>query len=133
LNFIFVELPKFKKTIEKLETNADRWLYCFKHLGQMEERPEELSGGVFDRLFEKAEINKLTDTEMAEYRKSILEYADVRDCMDCARAEGMEEGKISNSFEVAKKCFQEGLPAELIVKLTGLTSEQILQIQPQNG
>jgi predicted transposase/invertase (TIGR01784 family) len=133
LNFIFVELPKFKKTIAKLETNVDRWLYCFKHLGQLEARPEELSGRVFVTLFKKAEINKLTDTEMEEYRKSVLEYADVRDCMDCARSEGRSEG-IERGIErgikqVAKNLLESHFPVNDIAKVTGLSPEQILQIQ----
>jgi hypothetical protein len=37
----------------------------------------------------------------------------------------MEQGRISKSFEIAKSCFQEGMSAELILKLTGLTPEQI--------
>ncbi|GHT48939.1 hypothetical protein FACS189440_13680 [Bacteroidia bacterium] len=128
LNFIFVELPKFKKNIEELKTNADRWLYCFKHLGQLEGQPEELSGGVFETLFKEAEIKKLTHIEMEQYHKSVLEYSDVRDAVDYAMERGRNEGINLRNFEIAKNLLDLHLPINDIVKTTGLTPEQILAL-----
>ena len=51
LNFVFVELPKFRKTAEELETNADKWLFSLKNLSKLEERPESVQGKVFEKLF----------------------------------------------------------------------------------
>jgi predicted transposase/invertase (TIGR01784 family) len=133
-------LPKFKKTVEELETNADRWLFCLKNLSLLNSRPVEVQGKIFERLFKVAEIKKLTNTEMEQYHKSITDYADIRDCMDCARGEGREEGRkegfekgiekggISKSFEIAKNLLDFHIPVNDIVKLTGLTPEQILTL-----
>jgi len=52
LKFIYVELPKFKKKIEELETHFEKWLYLFKHLSELENPPEKLQEGVFKQLFE---------------------------------------------------------------------------------
>ncbi|MDR1918517.1 MAG: Rpn family recombination-promoting nuclease/putative transposase, partial [Tannerellaceae bacterium] len=60
LNFLFIELPKFNKSLEELETNIDRWLYCLKHLFDLKARPPELKGEIFDRLFEIARVDNLT-------------------------------------------------------------------------
>jgi len=30
LNFVFVELPKFRKTEVELETNTDKWVYVLR-------------------------------------------------------------------------------------------------------
>ncbi|GHU68090.1 hypothetical protein FACS189413_04170 [Bacteroidia bacterium] len=49
-----------------------------KHLANMEIRPPEIQGKIFDKLFETAEVKQLTNKEMKTYRKSVLEYADVR-------------------------------------------------------
>jgi len=46
LNFIFVELPKFRKTEEELVTNSDKWLFILKNLSQLKEPPRLLSGKV---------------------------------------------------------------------------------------
>jgi predicted transposase/invertase (TIGR01784 family) len=136
LNFTFVELPKFNKTIEELETNADRWLFCLKNLAQMDSKPAEVQGRIFERLFKTAEIKKLTKEEMEQYHKSVSDYADVRDCMDCARDEGfekgmekgMEKGGIAKSVEIAKKLLDLHIPVNDIVKATGLVPEQILAL-----
>jgi predicted transposase/invertase (TIGR01784 family) len=132
LSFTFVELPKFKKTIEELETNADRWLFCLKNLSLLNSRPVEVQGKIFERLFKAAEIKKLTNTEMEQYHKSISDYADIRDCMDCARGEGREEGKTEGrkeeKIEIAKNLLDLHIPINDIVKATGLTPEQILAL-----
>jgi predicted transposase/invertase (TIGR01784 family) len=99
-----------------------------------------VQGKIFERLFKLAEIKKLTHTEMEQYQKSISDYADVRDCMDCARKEGREEGMekgreegiekggIAKSFEIAKNLLDLHLPVKDIAKATGLTPEQIFTL-----
>ncbi|MBC7473793.1 MAG: hypothetical protein H7263_05835 [Candidatus Sericytochromatia bacterium] len=44
------------------------------------------------------------------------------------KLEGKIEGKTEEKFEVAKNAKIEGLPLELIIKLTGLTKEDIENI-----
>ncbi|GHT18504.1 hypothetical protein AGMMS4957_00930 [Bacteroidia bacterium] len=121
LNFVYVILPKFKKTIEQLETNADRWLYCLKNMATLASRPVEVQGRVFEMLFKAAHINKLTKEDMETYNKSILEYADVRRCADYAMQRGRQEGVLA----VAKKLNESGVAMELIASATELTAEQI--------
>jgi predicted transposase/invertase (TIGR01784 family) len=91
-----------------------------------------VQGKIFERLFKLAEIKKLTHTEMEQYQKSISDYADVRDCMDCAREEGREEGiekgSIAKSYEIAKNLLDLHLPVKDIAKATGLTPEQIFTL-----
>jgi len=121
LNFIFVELPKFKKAEKELITNVDKWLFVLKNLSKLNDRPQSLQGKVFEMLFQLAEIKQLTKEEMREYRKSILKYRDVRDAVGLAREEGREEEKIS----IIQKCLQKNFPIEDIVFLTGFSKEQI--------
>ena len=42
MKMIFVELPKFKKTLEELETLADKWIYFLKEATSLESIPETL-------------------------------------------------------------------------------------------
>jgi predicted transposase/invertase (TIGR01784 family) len=140
LNFIFVELPKFKKPVEALETNVDRWLFCLKNLSRLNARPAEVQGRIFEKLFKAAEIKKLTETDMEAYNKSILEYQDVRDAVDYAREEyfekgiekGIEKGVNQKSIEIARKCFQKRMSLEEIAELTGLSVEQIKELKVKN-
>jgi predicted transposase/invertase (TIGR01784 family) len=124
LKFIIVELPKFKKTIEELETGLDRWLFCFTHLHELEEQPATINGTVFDKLFEMTETNKLMPQDMETYEKSVRDYWSSRIDKDYYREEGREEGIL----EISKKLLEMGLPIGDISKATGLTSKQIQQL-----
>ncbi len=132
LKFIFVELPKFDKNISELKTNMDRWLYCMKNLSLLDSCPFEEQGKIFERLFKIAEINQLTEEEMEEYKKSIFEYEDVQDALEyakeVAKKEGWDQGIEKEKIEIAKNCIKEGIPIEVIVKITGLTSIQIQEL-----
>ena len=92
LHIILIELPKFDKQLTELETRFDQWLYCFKHLRTMDNRPDEWTDRIFDELFEIAQKDNLTPEEMATYKKSVLEYDDVRSAMLFNREKGLEEG-----------------------------------------
>jgi len=59
---------------------------------------------------------------MGEYKKSILEYQDVRDAVDYAREEGREEERIL----MAQNCLKEDIPIETISKPTGLSKKSRL-------
>ena len=123
LNFVFVELPKFRKTAEELETNTDKWLFSLKNLSQLEERPVSVQGKIFEKLFQMAEIKRLTKENMETYRKSILEYQDVRDAVDYAREETRQEIGIF----IIQRCLQKNMAIEDIIDLTGFSKEQIIQ------
>jgi predicted transposase/invertase (TIGR01784 family) len=129
VNYIFIELPKFKKPLEQLETRLDCWIYCIKHLGDLKEQPARLHDEIFDELFKTAKINKLKEKEMGEYRKSVTEYADVRICMRDTKELGIEEGMLAKTKEFAKKCLKMGFSVDIISELTGLTPKQINQMR----
>jgi predicted transposase/invertase (TIGR01784 family) len=102
----------------------------------LENRPPEVQGKIFEKLFRAAEIEQLTTEDMEEYKKSILEYRDVRDAVEYAREEGFEkgiekgliEGSNQKSIEIIKKCLEKHMPLEEIADLTGFSKEQIIAI-----
>ena len=133
LNFVFVELPKFRKNEEDLVTNVDKWLYSLKNLSKLRNRPASVQGRIFEKLFKFAEIKQLTQEDMEAYRKSVLEYQDIRDAIDYAREEALEEG-IERGIEnekiaTLKKCIQLNLSTDVIVSLTGFSEEEIKQLR----
>ena len=92
LEFIYVEIAKFNKTLEELETLYEKWLYALKNLYKLTQRPKELCDKVFDRLFEEAEIAKFTPQEVREYEASKKAYRDIKNSIDTAKQEGKQEG-----------------------------------------
>ena len=92
LEFIYVEIAKFNKTLGELETLYEKWLYALKNLYKLTQRPKELCDKVFDRLFEEAEIAKFTPQEVREYEASKKAYRDIKNSIDTAKQEGLAEG-----------------------------------------
>ena len=121
LKFIYIELPKFKKTEEELETHFDKWLYVFRHLSQLQDRPQKLQDKVFERLFESAEIAKFNQEDRFAYEESLKYYRDIKNVVDTSKEEGKEERNI----EIAREMKKENESIEKIIKYTNLTKEEI--------
>ena len=128
LEFIYVEIAKFNKTLEELETLYDKWLYALKNLYKLTQRPKELCDKVFDRLFEEAEIAKFTPQEVREYEASKKAYRDIKNSIDTAKNQGKEEGieigrkegRIEANTETAQRLLAMGLSAEQVAEATQL-------------
>jgi len=125
LTFIYLEMPKFNKTIEELETRFDKWLFVLRNLNKLDRVPEKLREQIFDKLFETAEIAKFTPAQIQSYEDSLKYYRDLKNSLDTAK----EEGKL----EVAKEMLKNDEPLEKIIKYTGLTKEHIEQIKSKEG
>jgi predicted transposase/invertase (TIGR01784 family) len=93
LKFIYIELPKFTKSLEQLETHLDKWLFLLKHLAELNEPPSPLQEAVFTELFEVAEIANFSPMEQETYQNSLKYYRDMNNVVDTSRQEGREEGR----------------------------------------
>ena len=125
LKYIYIELPKFKKTADELETRFEKWLYVFKHLSRLTARPQKLQEKVFEQLFRNAEISKFTPNERTSYEKSLKYYRGLKNVTDTAKDEGRIEGRIEGINKVAKNLKALGLPIEQIMQATGLLRAEI--------
>jgi predicted transposase/invertase (TIGR01784 family) len=94
LTFVYMEMPKFKKTEAELVTNFDKWMYALKNLAKLSERPVALQNRVFQKFFDQAEIAQLTAEEHYEYQEALKTYWDYNSTVKFAieRAEKMVAG-----------------------------------------
>lgn len=93
LKYIYIELPKFTKTLEESENHLDKWLYIIKHLAELTERPEPLESEViFNQLFEVAQIANFSPTEQTSYQSSLKYYRDWYSIMETSRTKGWQQG-----------------------------------------
>ena len=129
LEFIYVEIAKFNKSLDELETLYDKWLYALKNLYKLTQRPKALCDKVFDRLFEEAEIARFTPQEQREYEASKMAYRDIKNSIDTAKREGIAEGMIQRSLEIARKMLANGMDAATVMEITGLSAEEILLLK----
>ena len=125
LTFIYLEMPKFNKTIDELETRFDKWLFVIRNLNRLDRVPDKLKERIFEKLFETAEIARFSPEQVLSYEDSLKYYRDLKNSLDTARDEGKIEGKI----EVAKNLLKNGVSTDVIIKSTGLTEEQIKNLE----
>jgi predicted transposase/invertase (TIGR01784 family) len=125
LTFIYLEMPKFSKSAEELETKFDKWLYVLKNLHKLDRVPEKFKENIFLKLFETAEIAKFSQQEYQEYEDSLKYYRDIKNSLDTAKEEGKMEGKI----EVAKNLLKSNVSIEIIMNSTGMTKEEIEKLK----
>ena len=93
LKFIYIELPKFKKSIDQLETHLDKWLFILRNLANLSDPPpESLQETAFNELFEVAAIANFSRTEQDSYHNSLKYYRDMNNVVDTARQEGEKKG-----------------------------------------
>ena len=141
LTFLYLEMPKFTKGEEELKTLYDKWLFVLHNLSRLMKRPATLQERIFTRLFEQAEIARYTPEERQDYEDSLKVYRDMKNVLDTAelrgrekgrkegrregRKEGIEQGTFEERRKNAKAMKALGLPLETIVKVTGMSADDI--------
>ena len=128
LTFVYLEMPKFEKTEDELETMFDKWMFALRNLYRLLERPKALQDRVFDRLFEQAEIAKYSPEELRQYEESKKEYWDYYSTMKTAEMKGEARGMAKGIAETARKMKAKGFEATVIAELTGLSPDEISKL-----
>ena len=156
LTFIYLELPKFKKKIDELSTNFEKWLFVLKNLHKLNKIPDQLKEERFEKLFAIAEVAHFTREELKSYEDSKKFYRDIKNSMDTAfeegkvegkeegkeeglkqgelkglkkgRIEGLKEGKKAMIAEIIQKGVSNNMSVETLTQLTGLTEKEVLDI-----
>ena len=149
LTFIYLEMPKFQKSPEELETRFEKWLYAIRNLDRLDKVPDRLREQVFEKFFETAEIANFTQDEIIKYEDSLKYYRDLKNSLDTARDEGHEEGleeglekgigigreegidigREKERRETARKMLADRMDTSTIVRITGLSREIIDGLQ----
>ena len=133
LEFVFVEVAKFNKSEDELETDLDKWLYLLKNMSTLLERPAALRDRVFGRFFDVAEYARLDDEERKNYVEAMNTardtYNQIAYAHETGHKEGREEGREEKAYEIARKMIAKGLDVDTIAELTGLTKDEILTLE----
>jgi predicted transposase/invertase (TIGR01784 family) len=141
--WIFVELPRFKKKLEKLDGFREKLVYLFKHLHKMKERPPLYAEKLFDHLFAVTEVSKFTDMERNQYKealvidgamdaKAVYDYAyDMVKAKAERRAEkrGEKKGLTKAMLDMAKAMLAKGYSLQEVLDLTHLQQRDVLALR----
>lgn len=133
LTLIYLEMPKFNKSEQELETMFDKWMFVLRNLSSLMSRPVALQERVFTRLFEAAEIGRFSRKELIAYEDSLKVYRDWYSTLQTAllkgekqgREQGLQEGRKEMQKAIARQMKADGLSLETIANYTQLSVEEI--------
>jgi len=125
IELVFVELPKFHKSVEALESLADKWLYFLKCARQLDIVPESMNlVPEIKQAFEIANEINLTRDELEGMAKQEIFIHDQRNAIKKALNTGKTEGKL----EMAKQLL-DVLDDAAISRASGLSLDEIMKLR----
>lgn len=134
IELIFIELPKFTKNENTLNTITDKWIFFIKNAGKLEYIPESLkSEEPIREAFEIANTAGMSEQELEEQwkRKEFIQIQ--KGAIEFAEKTGIEKGKKlgrkEGIKETAKKMLDIGVDIKLIIQVTGLSEVEIKSLR----
>ena len=125
LSFIYIELPKFKKSEKELSNHLEKWLWFFNKLSKLDKIPESFKEDIIEDAFYLSELAKMKPEKRKEYELSLKHYRDWINTLNCAEAKGRDKEKI----KIAKTSILEGLNNKTISTITGLSINDIKKLR----
>ncbi|MDP2417745.1 MAG: Rpn family recombination-promoting nuclease/putative transposase [Hydrogenophaga sp.] len=121
LEFVFIELPKFKPRSQTDRRMQVKWLRFMSEVGHNDQAVKDLAedpeiGSAMDLL----EVGAYTPDELEAYHIHMDKLRIESTVITDAKAEGKAEGTIEAIQEVARNLKAQGLPWAVIAQATGL-------------
>jgi predicted transposase/invertase (TIGR01784 family) len=125
LELNFIELPKFTKREDELETVLEKWIYFIKNASNLKMIPANADSKPLQVAYEVANQFGWSREDLEIYDARGVRIQDERGAVEHAAEKGIQQGRHEKAREVAQAMLAEGLDLALIVKVTGLTADEI--------
>ena len=129
IELVFVELPKFGKKLEELETLTDKWIYFLKNAKSLEVVPEPMGEvEAIKKAFEVANRADLTREELEDLEHQEIYIQDQRNAITKAVNQAVSQAMKEKALEIAKGLL-DVLDEATIAQTTGLSMEEIQKLK----
>ena len=129
IELVFVELPKFGKKLEELETLTDKWIYFLKNAKSLEVVPEPMGEvEAIKKAFEVANRADLTREELEDLEHQEIYIQDQRNAITKAVNQAVSQAMKEKALEIAKGLL-DVLDEATIAQTTGLSIEEIQKLK----
>ena len=125
LSFIYIELPKFKKSEKELSNHLEKWLWFFNELSKLDKVPDSFQEDIIKDAFSISELAKMKPEKRKEYELSLKHYRDWINTLDMAEEKGFKEGINIRNIEIAKSLIKAKIDIDTIKISTGLSYRDI--------
>jgi predicted transposase/invertase (TIGR01784 family) len=127
LKLVFVELPKFTKTVDRLETLADKWLYFMKYAVTITEIPPVMdSVPEIHQAFDIADRVNLSPEEIANIERQEMFIYDQQGTIIKAVEDAVQEEKQAIARQLLDR-----LDDETIAQITGLSVQDVQNLRSE--
>jgi predicted transposase/invertase (TIGR01784 family) len=150
IELVFIELPKFTKSLDQLADIKDKWIYFVQNAGDLEYIPDTLKEQpCIEDAFERVNEGAMSEEELEIQTKRQMFIQDQigavslavkqgmelgkqegielgkQEGIELGKQEGIELGKQEEKLEIVRNMLSQGLDSALIAQITGLSLEQI--------
>ena len=129
LSYVFIELPKFKKTEQDLDTTQDKWIYFFKNWSKSNEVPKGVDEPELIEAYKAMEEFNWTLGEKEAYMKANIalteEFAIKKEEFEKGEKKGLAKGKQLQNQHLAREMLKNGISNDQVKKITGLTDKEL--------
>ncbi|WP_377479432.1 MAG: Rpn family recombination-promoting nuclease/putative transposase [Microcoleus anatoxicus] len=125
LKLVFVELPKFTKTVDQLETLADKWLYFMKYAVTITEIPPVMdSVPEIHQAFDIADRVNLSPEEIANIERQEMFIYDQQGAIIKATKDALQKQKLTIARQLLDR-----LDDTTIAQITGLSVQDVQNLR----
>lgn len=128
LQFRFIELTKFKKNIDELNTIIDKWTFFIKNAKNLDVIPTDIEDEGLKEAYNQAAEFNWTKEEHDAYIYAGMREQDAIGIITAAEMKVEKRVTKSTFLAVAKKMLEKNEPVEKIIEYTGLTKEEIEEL-----
>ncbi|MDQ7090289.1 MAG: Rpn family recombination-promoting nuclease/putative transposase [Methylococcales bacterium] len=136
--FTFLELTKFNKPLNELNSLLDKWIYFLKHASDLSIIPKELENiPEIEEAFQIATQYGWNQQELEVYDYiGLKEYDEINAIQTAEKKalkkgieQGIEQGKYNNNIKIAIKMLNNKMDIDLIMKITELPEKIIVDLK----
>lgn len=136
----YIELKKFVKKDPEMSSKLEQWLWLIIGEEEKVKMAREKNKTIEKVVEDLDEMSKDQNERLEAYRRQLIEWdyeIEKEEMRKEAREEGREEGR-KEGIQIEKeknaiKMLEEGIAINIIVKITGLTEEEIQKISSKNS
>ena len=128
--FAFIELKKFNKTLEQLETILDKWVYFLKHAKDLTLIPTEFKKiKELEEAFQIATQHTWNKQELEVYDYIALKEYDEINAIKTAEEKGVKQGENKKAIKIALNMLKKQTDINLIMEFTELSKQEINELK----
>jgi predicted transposase/invertase (TIGR01784 family) len=137
VQYTFIELPKFTKTLDEARTIKEKWVYFFKNAHKDMDIPESVRGTKIYAAYESLERFRWNAEQRRAYFEANLALQDesvkLKDAIKRGEKKGREEGekkgRHDEKLETARRLYILGISDDLIIQGTGISNKDLSSLK----